>query len=80
MPADGLTWSPTRANGQPAFGVYLRSDHGISHGVGLYVLSLAGDQICAMVRFENTVLPCVRAAAVDPQADEFVRLIESNLA
>jgi len=48
---------PTRANGQPAFGAYLRTDHGISHGVGLYVLSLAGDQICAMARFENTVLP-----------------------
>jgi RNA polymerase sigma-70 factor (TIGR02960 family) len=47
----------TRANGQPAFGVYLRSGHGISHGVGLYVLSLADDRICAMVRFENTVLP-----------------------
>jgi RNA polymerase sigma-70 factor (ECF subfamily) len=48
---------PTRANGQPAFGAYLRTDHGVSHGVGLYVLSLAGDQICAMARFEDTVLP-----------------------
>jgi len=48
---------PTRANGQPAFGVYLRTDHGVSHGAGLYVLSLADDRICSMVRFENTVLP-----------------------
>jgi RNA polymerase sigma-70 factor (ECF subfamily) len=46
----------TRANGQPAFGAYLRSPNGISHGVGLYVLTFAGDQICAMTRFENSVL------------------------
>ena len=48
---------PTRANGQPAFGAYLRAPSGISHGVGLYVLALTGDRICAMTRFENTVLP-----------------------
>jgi len=48
---------PTRANGQPAFGAYLRTPTGIRHGTGLYVLTLAGDRICAMIRFENTVLP-----------------------
>ena len=48
---------PTRANGQPAFGTYLRTPEGISHGVGLIVVTLAGDRICAMTRFENTVLP-----------------------
>jgi RNA polymerase sigma-70 factor (TIGR02960 family) len=48
---------PTRANGQPAFGAYLRTPTGISHGVGLYVLSLTGDRICAMTRFDNSVLP-----------------------
>jgi RNA polymerase sigma-70 factor (TIGR02960 family) len=48
---------PTRANGQPAFGAYLRAPNGISHGIGLYVLTLAGDRICAMTRFENSVLP-----------------------
>ena len=47
----------TRANGQPAFGAYLRSATGISHGVGLYVLTLAGERISAMTRFENSVLP-----------------------
>ncbi|WP_142281647.1 sigma-70 family RNA polymerase sigma factor [Mycobacterium kyorinense] len=47
---------PTRANGQPAFGAYLRGGNGISHGVGLYVLTLAGERICAMTRFENNVL------------------------
>ena len=47
----------TRANGQPAFGTYLRTPAGIRHGVGLYVLTLAGERICAMTRFENSVLP-----------------------
>jgi RNA polymerase sigma-70 factor (ECF subfamily) len=48
---------PTRANGQPAVGAYVRDSAGISHGVGLFVLTLAGDEISAMTRFENTVLP-----------------------
>ncbi|MCE3276403.1 MAG: polymerase subunit sigma-70 [Propionibacteriaceae bacterium] len=48
---------PTRANGQPAFGAYLRAATGISHGVGLFVLTLSGDRICAMTRFESNVLP-----------------------
>jgi RNA polymerase sigma-70 factor (TIGR02960 family) len=48
---------PARANGQPAFGAYLRGPDGIRHGVGLIVLTLTGDRICAMTRFENSVLP-----------------------
>jgi RNA polymerase sigma-70 factor (TIGR02960 family) len=48
---------PTRANGQPAFGAYLRDPAGIRHGTGLYVLTLTGDRICAMTRFDNSVLP-----------------------
>jgi RNA polymerase sigma-70 factor (TIGR02960 family) len=47
----------TRANGQPAVGAYVRAPTGTSHGVGLFVLTLAGDEICAMTRFENTMLP-----------------------
>jgi RNA polymerase sigma-70 factor (TIGR02960 family) len=47
----------TRANGQPAFGAYLRGPSGISQGVGLFVLTLTADRICAMTRFDNTVLP-----------------------
>ena len=47
----------TRANGQPAFGAYLRAPDGISHGVGLYVLTLTGNRICAMTRFDNSTLP-----------------------
>jgi len=48
---------PARANGQPAFGAYLRAPTGIRHGTGLYVLTLTGDRICAMTRFDNSVLP-----------------------
>jgi RNA polymerase sigma-70 factor (TIGR02960 family) len=47
---------PTRANAQPAFGVYLRTPAGVRHGVGLYVLTLTGDRICAITRFDNSVL------------------------
>lgn len=47
---------PTRANGQPAFGVYLRAPTGARPGVGLYVLTLSGQRICAMTRFESNVL------------------------
>ena len=48
---------PTRANGQPAFGAYLRAQAGIRHAAGFYVLTLAGDRICGMTRFDNSVLP-----------------------
>ena len=48
---------PTRANGQPAFGAYLRSAGGVRHGTGLIVLTLAGGRISAMSRFDNSVLP-----------------------
>jgi RNA polymerase sigma-70 factor (ECF subfamily) len=49
---------PTRANGQPAFGVYLRSGSGgLSHANGLDVLTLAGDRICAITHFDKSVLP-----------------------
>lgn len=48
---------PTRANGQPAFGAYLRAHSCIRHGTGFFVLTLSGDRICAMTRFDNSVLP-----------------------
>jgi RNA polymerase sigma-70 factor (ECF subfamily) len=46
----------TRANRQPAFAAYLRASNGITHGVGLIVITLAGDRIQAMTRFENSAL------------------------
>ena len=55
---------PTRANGQPAFGAYVRADDGFSYSAGLFVLGLAGDRICAMTRFENTMLPWFGLSAI----------------
>jgi RNA polymerase sigma-70 factor (TIGR02960 family) len=48
---------PTHANGQPAVGAYVRAPDGTSRAAGLFALTLTGDRICAMTRFENTVLP-----------------------
>jgi RNA polymerase sigma-70 factor (TIGR02960 family) len=48
---------PTRANGQPAFGAYLRAANGIRHGTGLIVLTVSGDRISAMTHFDKSVLP-----------------------
>jgi RNA polymerase sigma-70 factor (TIGR02960 family) len=43
---------PTRANGQPAFGLYVRDPHApIAHATGILVLTLAGRQISAMTGF-----------------------------
>jgi RNA polymerase sigma-70 factor (TIGR02960 family) len=49
---------PTRANGQLAFGAYHRAPAGgTRHGAGLLVLTVAGDRISALTRFDNDVLP-----------------------
>jgi RNA polymerase sigma-70 factor (ECF subfamily) len=49
---------PTRANGQLAFGAYLQGRAGgIRHGAGLLVLTLTGDRIAALTRFESGMLP-----------------------
>jgi len=49
---------PTRANGQPAFGLYARGPQtGDFHTVGLMVLTLSGTQISAMTRFDAGILP-----------------------
>jgi RNA polymerase sigma-70 factor (ECF subfamily) len=46
---------PTRANGQPAFGCYLRDPRApIGHAYGLMVLTLSGDQIAAITGFPDT--------------------------
>ena len=47
----------TRANGQPAFGVYVRDPAtGVFHASGMLVATLAGDRIRAMTRFDNSVI------------------------
>jgi RNA polymerase sigma-70 factor (ECF subfamily) len=57
---DGGTYRliATRANGQPAFGIYLHDPHApIYHANGLLVLTLAGERIRAMTRFDSSALP-----------------------
>jgi RNA polymerase sigma-70 factor (ECF subfamily) len=45
----------TRANGQPAFGCYLRDPHTpIAHAYGLMVLTLSGNQLTALTGFPDT--------------------------
>jgi RNA polymerase sigma-70 factor (ECF subfamily) len=45
---------PTRANGQPAFGCYLRDEHApIAHAYGLMVLTLSGDRVAAITGFPD---------------------------
>jgi RNA polymerase sigma-70 factor (TIGR02960 family) len=55
---DGRTYRlvPTRANGQLAFGAYVR-DTGSPQANSLLVLTLSGDRIQAMTRFTSSVLP-----------------------
>ncbi|MGH2887799.1 MAG: nuclear transport factor 2 family protein, partial [Solirubrobacteraceae bacterium] len=48
---------PTRANGQPAFGHYIPDPQaGIVRGVGVLVLTLAGEQIAQVTRFGGAAL------------------------
>ena len=47
----------TRANGQPAFGAYLRQSDGTSVGNGMFVIALEGGQVSALTRFEKHVYP-----------------------
>ncbi len=49
---------PTRANGQPAYGVYLRDpSNPVARAFGLFVITLSGSQVSAITRFDNGVLP-----------------------
>ena len=49
---------PTRANGQPAFGLYIRDPQaGVAHANGILVLTLSGDGISVVTGFtDNSVL------------------------
>jgi len=48
---------PTRANGQLGFGIYLRAPiGGVRHATGLDVMTLTGEQVCAITHFETSVL------------------------
>jgi RNA polymerase sigma-70 factor (TIGR02960 family) len=46
---------PTRANGQPAFGCYMKDPHTpIAHAYGLMVLTLRGDRVAGLAGFADT--------------------------
>lgn len=51
-----LTLVPTRSNGQPAFGMYVEAADGVRHATGLLVLTLSGELIQGVTRFETSVL------------------------
>ena len=47
----------TRANGQPAFAIYLRDPvNGVSRAFGLLVATLSGNRVSVMTRFDNATL------------------------
>ena len=49
---------PTRANGQPALAMYAwEPGPAVYRALGLLVLTLAGDRVSEIVRFENSCLP-----------------------
>ena len=49
--------TPTRANGQPAFGVYVRDPAtGVLHANGMLAVTLAGGQIRAITRFGDDLI------------------------
>ena len=49
---------PVRANGQPAWGEYVRDTvTGALHITGVVVAGLAGDRICEITHFETTLAP-----------------------
>ena len=46
---------PTRANGQPAFGCYMRDPHvPVAHAYGLMVLTMSGSRVAAITGFPDT--------------------------
>jgi RNA polymerase sigma-70 factor (TIGR02960 family) len=49
---------PTRANGQPALGMYMADPHtGVFRSYGLLVVTIAGDRITAVTGFDASVTP-----------------------
>jgi hypothetical protein len=63
----------TRANAQPAFGLYLEDPRcPIARASGLIVLTLAGDRVSAITAFHDTgVLPHFGLPRTLPLGDDF---------
>jgi RNA polymerase sigma-70 factor (ECF subfamily) len=48
----------TRANGQPAFGAYVRGTvTAVAHANGLWVITVAGEKMSALTRFDSAAFP-----------------------
>ena len=57
----------TRANGQPAFGLYIRDPHArVAHGIGLLALTLCGGRVSAITGFDKSVLKYFRLPTTIP--------------
>jgi hypothetical protein len=49
---------PTRANGQPALGMYMADPHtGVYRGYSLLVVTIVGDRITVATGFDASVMP-----------------------
>jgi RNA polymerase sigma-70 factor (ECF subfamily) len=53
----------TRANGQPAFGLYALAPDGTLQASGFITIALRGDRVSSVTRFESAVLPAFGFAA-----------------
>jgi RNA polymerase sigma-70 factor (ECF subfamily) len=63
-----LRMVPTRANGEPAGGIYtLDPATGSYRAIGLFVLGLAGDRICEITRFDVSVMPSFGLPRILPE-------------
>jgi RNA polymerase sigma-70 factor (ECF subfamily) len=69
-PGRGYRVVPTRANGQPAFGLYLADPHaGIHRAYALLVITAAGDQISAITGFTANVMTRFGLPRTLPETD-----------
>jgi RNA polymerase sigma-70 factor (ECF subfamily) len=61
---------PTRANGQPAFGLYLADPHAcVYRAYCLLVVTTAGDHITAITGFSSSVMTRFGLPRTFPEAD-----------
>ena len=62
---------PTRANGQLAFAAYIRDPAGgVRHAMGLLVMTLSGERVTEITRFDNTVLASFGLPRTLPGSDQ----------
>ena len=61
---------PTRANGQPAFGVYMAEPHSdVYRAYGLHVVTIADDRVAAVTGFTASVMPRFGLPRTPPGTD-----------